>query len=216
MIHGRSVTSGGSDWTASVTEHLFVLLLSGLHQPVVEQRLIRCLRLVCSWSSHEFLLERLSLPHEFICSILEDSVALLESPEFDFDHLEHLARVVEFTLLLVPVDWPLEQITQPRHQLTHYFVSSAGCFFHVLVLLFKLINLALVIIILLLLHDLLLLAHIVVLVEKPLRLVMNKVAEHFEGVLLLDLLAFKQFSHLGDPVPDFLHLLHFLVDLLLE
>ena len=75
-------------------------------------------------------------------------------------------------------------------------------FLHRVIFLLKLIELSLEVEVFLLLHYFTFFSQVVIFREQSLCLVVNKVAENLEGVVLFDLFALKKFSDLSNPLSD--------------
>lgn len=75
------------------------------------------------------------------------------------------------------------------------------------VVLLHLANLRLIVLLYLLLAHLFVFNCCIVFLEKSLRLVMDEVTKHLEGIPLLDGLLFEQLGDRGDALPQFLQLL---------
>jgi hypothetical protein len=67
--------------------------------------------------------------------------------------------------------------------------------------------------VLLLLHDLFVLGYVFVLGKQPLGFVVNKIAEYFETVLLLNFLPFKQLRYTRNLMPYFFKFIRLLIQL---
>ena len=81
-------------------------------------------------------------------------------------------------------------------------LSCTISFLHRVIFLLKLIELSLEVEVFLFLHNFTLFSQVVIFREQSLCLVVNKVAENLEGVVLFDLFALEKFSDLGNPLSD--------------